>query len=291
MNSVNQEDASNANEEDNVSSGTPLSERDGLKQVGLDGEDDGGQESGRGSLSCGEKVFDEREEGADCAIEGVGADGAEHVDDEGVKVQDDGQRDEGAHVGDGDASEGSNGQEAEVNADEEELEAEERDADQELQHHKSGASSLEQRNEQPSVEDQHSHKRENIIQIDQYGDIQKDDDKNSTGNQDAQIKASETVEAVDAIDAIQVPDEPSSIIIDTKVTTGVPILSREQREEYMRRNLGEDYSETSESGSNSPKQDGQSKSQNTKTKTGGSGGTQKHLSSQNPPGSSSQINL
>jgi len=33
-------------------------------------------------------------------------------------------------------------------------------------------------------------------------------------------------------------DEPSSIIIDTKVTTGVPVLSKKQREEYIRKNYG-----------------------------------------------------
>jgi len=33
-------------------------------------------------------------------------------------------------------------------------------------------------------------------------------------------------------------DEPSSIIIDTKVTTGVPVLSRKQRDEFIRKNLG-----------------------------------------------------
>lgn len=35
-------------------------------------------------------------------------------------------------------------------------------------------------------------------------------------------------------------DEPSSIIIDSKVTSGVPILNKKQREEFLRRNLGHD---------------------------------------------------
>jgi len=43
-------------------------------------------------------------------------------------------------------------------------------------------------------------------------------------------------------------DEPSSIIIDTKVTTGVPVLSKKQREEFLRRNLGRDSA--SEDGDN-----------------------------------------
>lgn len=33
-------------------------------------------------------------------------------------------------------------------------------------------------------------------------------------------------------------DEPSSIIIDTKVTTGNPICSKEQKEKFMKNSLG-----------------------------------------------------
>jgi hypothetical protein len=35
-------------------------------------------------------------------------------------------------------------------------------------------------------------------------------------------------------------DEPSSIIIDTKITNGVPIMSKKQRESFIRRNQGRD---------------------------------------------------
>ena len=35
-------------------------------------------------------------------------------------------------------------------------------------------------------------------------------------------------------------DEPSSIIIDTKVTVGNPILTKEQKEKFMRKSLGEE---------------------------------------------------
>tara|TARA_B110000285_G_scaffold159163_1_gene177588 strand:+ start:399 stop:575 length:177 start_codon:yes stop_codon:yes gene_type:complete len=34
-------------------------------------------------------------------------------------------------------------------------------------------------------------------------------------------------------------DEPSSIIIDTKVTVGNPICSKEQKEKFMKNSLGQ----------------------------------------------------
>ena len=42
-------------------------------------------------------------------------------------------------------------------------------------------------------------------------------------------------------------DEPSSIIIDTKNTlgTGAPVMTKQQKEEFMRKNLGDQMSESS----------------------------------------------
>ena len=38
-------------------------------------------------------------------------------------------------------------------------------------------------------------------------------------------------------------DEPSSIIIDTKVAVGNPICSKEQKEKFMKNSLGQDQNE------------------------------------------------
>jgi len=66
---------------------------------------------------------------------------------------------------------------------------------------------------------------ENEIQINEYGDIQKEEKEPSQAQN--QVLPEELIKAQEVIEAIQVPDEPSSIIIDTKITTGVPILSLE----------------------------------------------------------------
>ena len=41
-------------------------------------------------------------------------------------------------------------------------------------------------------------------------------------------------------------EEPSSIIIDTKVAGGNPILSKEQKQKFMKRSIGEEEEEESE---------------------------------------------
>ena len=48
------------------------------------------------------------------------------------------------------------------------------------------------------------------------------------------IKSDKLAIVKEMIDDIDVSDAPSSIIIDTKRTTGVPILSVEQRDEFLR---------------------------------------------------------
>jgi hypothetical protein len=41
-------------------------------------------------------------------------------------------------------------------------------------------------------------------------------------------------------------DEPSSIIIDSKVPGGNPVLSKEQKQKFMKKSLGEEDEEESE---------------------------------------------
>lgn len=56
------------------------------------------------------------------------------------------------------------------------------------------------------------------------------------------------------INQIDDADEPSSIIIDTKVNQGgVPVLSKKQREEFLRRNQGIESASDDDSKADQPK--------------------------------------
>jgi hypothetical protein len=47
-------------------------------------------------------------------------------------------------------------------------------------------------------------------------------------------------------DILEVIDEPSSIIIDTKVPGGNPVLNKEQKQKFMKKSLGEEEEEESD---------------------------------------------